>query len=371
MTMIAATPQPREPDLPPGLRPVSTGARIGGRLLDGVLGSIAVLGLAWAIQEILQFGLPSVVGIIGVVLFLVWAALGLWAVLGRGSRLAGLLLGQRWIVVPDGGRKGGPVLGKLIVQSGIGLLTLGVGEPIISLATLRQPHNRNWFDRLTGLVLVTGARPASGAQAPRAQDQRVHVHQVGLPDHRDVPTPITNVGVRQVNAEFIESTPWSGDQVARPVSRPEPARRPAVIRPRAHAAKPPATPSPESSGAGDHTVFAPFGEAAHGPWLRLDDGTRIDLATTVVFGREPTLPPDLGAATPRSVTDPTMRLSKTHVAIGVDAQGVWVLDLYSTNGVRVARPDTAVAVVQPGQSTPVPVGSRVEFGGRSLEVCDG
>ncbi|HHV22635.1 MAG TPA: FHA domain-containing protein [Propionibacterium sp.] len=131
-------------------------------------------------------------------------------------------------------------------------------------------------------------------------------------------------------------------------------------------------------GSADHTVFAPHAGSPDGaspgtgqPWLRLDDGSRIDLGTAVVLGREPVAPPDVPTATPHAVVDPTMRLSKTHVAMGRNPDGVWVLDLYSTNGVRVAHPGADVTAVTPGQSTPVPVGSRIEFGGRSLEVCDG
>ncbi|MDO5683782.1 MAG: FHA domain-containing protein [Propionibacteriaceae bacterium] len=365
------------PVLPPGFQPVTRGARAGARILDTVLSALGGLGAAWASNEWLLLQTLTPLGIAAVVLFVGWAGLSLWAILGRGARLGGLLLGQRWVRLPSGERSGGRLLGKLLAQSALGLVTLGIGEPIISFATFRADDHRTAFDRWLDLFLVAPARqqPAPPPRPPAPS-----------PSGSQQPGSITQVGVRHTNAEFIESLPWRGDQVAQPVNAPTPARRPAVVRRRPPTRPPPPRQAPAAPHGGaaqtpgaagsveDHTVFAPHAEGAQNVrplWLWLDDGQRVELTGTVVFGRAPATPSDLQNVTLRALPDPSMRMSKTHLAIGIDPAGVWIQDLHSSNGVRVTHPGGAATTLSPGESTPSPVGSRIEFGGRWVEVCDG
>ena len=72
-----------------------------------------------------------------------------------------------------------------------------------------------------------------------------------------------------------------------------------------------------------------------------------------------------------TLDDPQMLLSKTHIAFGQDADGVWVLDRGSRNGTRVQDPQGRVRPAAPGERVRVPVGWAVHIGGRSFEVVSG
>lgn len=413
--MVGYPPHPAQTPietLQAGLRPVDFGPRLLARLMDGFLALIAQAGVGYLIWSILDRKIIDTLGIIGSIVFLLWIGFSLWAILGKGARLAGLFLGQRWVQVAGARKSGWAVLGKFLAQAGLGIVTLGIGEAIISMVSGKPPLRRTWFDRITGLVLVTG-RPTGrvpAMQAPQVTDQ---VRQVQLPDHRPLPPvgapapfdfgpgsgtparpgvptpqptqgPIADVGVGAVNAGFIASLPFgsSGEKVAPPHSPAERPQAPMVVRERTFGVDPeqpggsptaPPPPRPEAAQAADHTVLAPHEgvAAAPVPTLHLDDGTPIELSTSVVFGRDPLLPPDLASGRAYPLTDSTMQLSKTHVAIGADPGGVWVVDLFSTNGVRVAHGGGPAESIECGKPVVVGIGGRIEFGGRSVRVGAG
>ncbi|MDO5498062.1 MAG: hypothetical protein Q4F67_00085 [Propionibacteriaceae bacterium] len=315
--------------LAPGLTPVPTGARIGARLLDTFLAALALAGVTWLALELLAGWVPSFVGILGGLVFLVWFVGSLWAVLGRGARLGGLFLGQRWVQADGEGAPGGAVLGKLLAQAAIGALTFGIGEPILSLASRRPPHNRTWFDRITGLTLVTGTPvPQLARPVGPFQPDHLNVRQIDMPAHHVTVAPAPPAPPAPLPGHPAPPDPWA-------------------------------------------TMLAPHGSRVRPtPWLLLDDGTRIELDSTVVLGRDPASPPGMTGATPRALTDPRMELSKTHLAVGPDPAGVWALDLHATNGVRAAGPGEVPVPLPPGEPVPLAIGARVEFGGRWLEVHD-
>ncbi|HWS57800.1 MAG TPA: FHA domain-containing protein, partial [Actinotalea sp.] len=61
-------------------------------------------------------------------------------------------------------------------------------------------------------------------------------------------------------------------------------------------------------------------------------------------------------------------VSKTHFAIGVDADGVWLRDRSSTNGTIVTLADGQQILCAPEQVVRVPVGASVAFGDYFLTV---
>ena len=96
--------------------------------------------------------------------------------------------------------------------------------------------------------------------------------------------------------------------------------------------------------------------------LRLWDGRRLTLVGTALMGRNPT--PRDGEQPPThrlTLDDPVRSVSKTHLEVGVDAQGVWVRDRASTNGTVVGW-DGARIPCPPHAQVRVPVGATVEFG---------
>ncbi len=67
------------------------------------------------------------------------------------------------------------------------------------------------------------------------------------------------------------------------------------------------------------------------------------------------------------VPDDARSVSKTHLRLDVAAGGVQVTDRHSTNGVVIVTAGVDLRCV-PGVPTPVPNGSTVRFGDRSLVV---
>ena len=100
-----------------------------------------------------------------------------------------------------------------------------------------------------------------------------------------------------------------------------------------------------------------------------DSGDEAPFDRSMLIGRDPATagPADEGLALVR-IVDPTMSVSKTHLALGLRDGAVWVEDRQSTNGVSVAAPNGEPADVAVGQRTPVELGSTVHFGSRWLRV---
>ena len=102
--------------------------------------------------------------------------------------------------------------------------------------------------------------------------------------------------------------------------------------------------------------------------IRIDDGQDVQLGGTVLLGRNPA--PQPGEATQQllPVSDPGRSISKTHLHLRVDGDGVWVTDRNSTNGSAVTTPDGLQTRLQPGVAVFVRPGSTVHFGDRSFHL---
>lgn len=106
-------------------------------------------------------------------------------------------------------------------------------------------------------------------------------------------------------------------------------------------------------------------------WLaELDDGRRLAVDGGLILGRDPSATPGDGAAVTVAVTDEPRSVSKTHLLVEVGPAGVQVTDRHSTNGVVVVTAGVELTCI-PGVPTPVPDGSTVRFGDRSLQVRRG
>ena len=88
----------------------------------------------------------------------------------------------------------------------------------------------------------------------------------------------------------------------------------------------------------------------------------------VLLGRNPQ--PRVGEedATLIKVSDETRTVSKSHLAVGVDVSGLYVMDRGSTNGTMVTAPDGGQRPCPPGDLVDVPGGSVISFGDHWLEV---
>ncbi len=102
--------------------------------------------------------------------------------------------------------------------------------------------------------------------------------------------------------------------------------------------------------------------------IRVDDGQDIQLGGSVLLGRNPA--PQAGESVEQllPVTDPGRSISKTHLHLRVDGDGVWVTDRHSTNGSAVTTPDGLQTRLNPGEASFVRPGSTVHFGDRSFHL---
>ena len=105
-----------------------------------------------------------------------------------------------------------------------------------------------------------------------------------------------------------------------------------------------------------------------GKCLRLDTGDVINVTSAVVLGRNPVPAGMWAQADVVPVADPNFSISKTHLAVRVDGQYMFVTDLGSTNGTSVVAPDGSRTHVLAGAMVPVTKGYSIVFGDRRLEV---
>jgi uncharacterized RDD family membrane protein YckC len=108
---------------------------------------------------------------------------------------------------------------------------------------------------------------------------------------------------------------------------------------------------------------APYRDSSPRATLHLWDDRRLTLDGTALVGRNPA--PREGEQNPDRllrVPDPARSVSKTHLALGVDADGAWLRDRNSTNGTVVTLPDGQQILCAPEQKVRVPSGASVAFG---------
>ncbi|MEP6297799.1 MAG: FHA domain-containing protein [Ilumatobacter sp.] len=96
------------------------------------------------------------------------------------------------------------------------------------------------------------------------------------------------------------------------------------------------------------------------PTLVLPDGRRVEIDGDLVLGRAPIAPESSPSA--RSISLSAATISKTHVLIGHDADGVWLVDLNSSNGTEVVDAVGTSESAVPGQRLAVPPGSHIRVG---------
>lgn len=160
-----------------------------------------------------------------------------------------------------------------------------------------------------------------------------------------------------------QAAPSAPSQHARRASAPvpgtgTPAAHPAAPGPRAAAPNPG---QPEARPAATAPAAEPQRPVAR---VRLDDGSDIAVTGLTLIGRRPAA--EHGAAVV-AIDDETRSISKTHLALHVDAHGLVVTDRGSTNGSALIRAgvETPLGAGRPQRAQP---GDRIRFGDRHLDV---
>lgn len=127
---------------------------------------------------------------------------------------------------------------------------------------------------------------------------------------------------------------------------------------------PPKGPEPEQLD--DATVHVNRPQRA---WRLVLEGSPPVVVGGVLFlGRNPVATSGHANAPVLAVNDAAKSVSKTHAMLEVDADGLWVQDLESTNGVWVVPQGQDAIEVTPGQRVGVPAGADLELGDLVIRI---
>jgi uncharacterized RDD family membrane protein YckC len=105
--------------------------------------------------------------------------------------------------------------------------------------------------------------------------------------------------------------------------------------------------------------------------ILLDDGRRITLEGLVLLGRNPQPKAGEEDAQLIKIADESRTVSKSHLAVGVDAGGVYVIDRGSTNGSTVSTTNGMSARCRAGEMVRVGDGAIVSIGDHWIEITRG
>lgn len=215
--------------------------------------------------------------------------------------------------------------------------------------------------------LQAPAQTAPGASAPNPTQTLGNSY-----DETIVPSANTEVDMEPVRPNNFQapasaaSAPVSGQLGAnKPFSGPIPVVVPDELMGEATAAQETGQVDISGTDWDEHVTIA---KTNVGKCLRLDTGDVINVTTAVVLGRNPVPAGMWAQADVVPVADPNFSISKTHLAVRVDGQYMFVTDLGSTNGTSVVAPDGSRTHVLTGAMVPVAKGYSIVFGDRRLEV---
>ena len=105
--------------------------------------------------------------------------------------------------------------------------------------------------------------------------------------------------------------------------------------------------------------------------ILLDDGRRIAVEGLVLLGRNPQPKAGEEDAQLIKIADETRTVSKSHLAVGVDADGIYIVDRGSTNGSTVSTTNGMSSRCRAGEMVRVGDGAIVSIGDHWLEITRG
>jgi uncharacterized RDD family membrane protein YckC len=137
--------------------------------------------------------------------------------------------------------------------------------------------------------------------------------------------------------------------------------------------------SPARDDRPEYTAPAPDDQTAaslRSPYVQdwsilLDDGRRIAVEGLVLLGRNPQPKAGEEDAQLIKIADETRTVSKSHLAVGVDAGGIYIVDRGSTNGSTVSTTNGMSSRCRAGEMVRVGDGAIVSIGDHWLEITRG
>lgn len=338
---------------------------------------------------------------------------------GSGKTPGNLALGIR--TTGEDGQAPGmlPVLLRNVLLALSGVTVAGPVLMLVSNVWDRNNQRQGWHDKVAGTLVVdvragrnpllTGGLRTAGQAAPGVAGQaplglRDRTHRAGgagaaasmpagpLPAGSAGQGPLTSVPGFSAAAQpdpfsapaqlgpgpYAAAQPGPGPFAAAP-SQPAAAAPPVRSMPfqsvpvPAHQAVPSAAPVPAPPGVHPDEELEMTRVArrrrADGVRIRFDDGASAVITGTALLGRNPSPKPQETADQLLDFADMGRSVSKTHLHLQADPNGIWVTDRNSTNGSAVVTPEGLREELEPARPVLAPAGSTVFFGDRSFTVA--
>lgn len=237
-----------------------------------------------------------------------------------------------------------------------------------------QPSAPDW---LPG-VQSEPVQPAAQPPYPQQQAQPPATGQWQAPaGFQQFPQPqTTQFPAPQPSAQQPQPSPWNSQPPTPPVQPSKPRAQWIPLPTPASVIEPSVKVRPRNFGEVDDdegtriaNVPAQAGRAGDEGWyVRLDDGREVDLKVTVLLGRNPQKGADDDEVQLVPASGDGRMISRTHVQIGTDPRGVYVVDRGSTNGTAVVTAGGKLEPCPAGTQVRVREGQQVSYGNRWFTV---
>jgi uncharacterized RDD family membrane protein YckC len=418
----------RETGLPPGVEVAPLGKRFVAYLINCSVP--AVIGIALFFLLPTSAGaLRTTLAVVGAAIDIGWLIL-VWYLLAVRAASPGLRVMKLQLVGFLDGRPIG--WGRVFVRALVfwALYLTGIGLLIMLIMMLRHPRKQGWHDlaatavMIKERVLMPAVQPAraaaAGQQSPPAQ-----VGNAAQPQQNGARVPMSpNYGASETYGSPGSPAP-PGPLAPPPGMAGYPGGSPSYVPAGAPQGGPgeayggnayatpypgapyapqqpygpgemyspgqqggPVPPSQNGSPSGSSPLHQGMPEqaapdfadatsvASRSPYVQdwsilLDDGRRIPLDGLVLLGRNPQPKAGEEDAQLIKIADETRTVSKSHLAVGVDAGGVYVVDRGSTNGSTVSTTNGMSARCKAGEMVRVGEGAIISIGDHWLEITRG
>lgn len=248
------------------------------------------------------------------------------------------------------------------------------GQPSSAPSAAPQPSAPDW---LPG-VQSEPVQPAAQQPYPQQQAQPPATGQWQAPTgFQQSPQPqTTQFPAPQPSAPQPQPSPWNSQPPTPPVQPSKPQAQWIPLPTPASVIEPSVKVRPRNFGEVDDdegtriaNVPAQAGRAGDEGWyVRLDDGREVDLKVTVLLGRNPQKGADDDEVQLVPASGDGRMISRTHVQIGTDPRGVYVVDRGSTNGTAVVTAGGELEPCPAGTQVRVREGQQVSYGNRWFTV---
>jgi uncharacterized RDD family membrane protein YckC len=421
----------RETGLPPGVEVAPLSKRFLAYLINISVPAIAAFVLIVLLPS--TGALRGTLGLIGVVIAIGWLVV-VWYTLAVRAASPGLRTMKLQLVGFLDGRPIGATRVILRAAVFWALCITVIGLLIMLITMLRHPRKQGWHDLAVTSVMikerllappVTPARAAAGAQqGPPAQvggpsQPQPSGIRAGAPPSYSAgegyapaaspvpPGPTPGMSPASSGVPYAAAVPPGGSAApyggnayaappqgapygappygSSPVSQPSGGDFYSPGQPVS-----PMSPLPQGSPGGASPPYDDFPDYAASPsgfadqrpggssppyvqdWsILLDDGRRIAVEGLVLLGRNPQ--PRVGEEDAQliKIADETRTVSKSHLAVGVDAGGIYIVDRGSTNGSTVSTTNGMSSRCRAGEMIRVGDGAIVSIGDHWLEITRG